>query len=343
MKEDIQLLSVLLFGRKQCHLCKVAEEDLKSLQEKYPHQLTVIDVDDDIDLEKKYGQDIPVVKVGPYTVKAPFDRKTLEITLGAASDRKRQLEKIGDENYLRSSEKAGIISRGDRFSIWFSKHYMLIFNLFVLIYVGLPFLAPVFLKYGYETPATVIFRLYGGLCHQLSYRSWFLFGEQPYYPREAAGINHVHTFTEVTGLDEVGVFEARRFVGTEETGYKVALCQRDVAIYGAILLFGIIFVITGRKIKSLPFWLWILIGIIPIGFDGGTQIFSQLLAEPAFDFLQPIFGFLPLRESTPFLRTLTGFLFGFTTAWFGYPLVEEAMHDTRSLLAAKFARLEGKT
>jgi len=188
----------------------------------------------------------------------------------------------------------------------------------------------------------MIYRLYGGLCHQLSYRSWFLFGEQPYYPRKAAGMDDILTFNEATGLDEEGVVEARNYTGSEKTGYKVALCQRDVAIYGAILLFGIIFVLTGRKIKSLPFWLWILIGMIPIGFDGGTQILSQLLAEPTFDFLQPLFGFLPLRESTPFFRTLTGFLFGFSTAWFGYPLVEEAMHDTRSLLVSKFARLEGQ-
>jgi len=187
----------------------------------------------------------------------------------------------------------------------------------------------------------VIYRVYGGLCHQLAYRSWFLFGEQPYYPREAAGLEHIQSFTEATGLDEDGVFDARNYMGSERTGYKVALCQRDVAIYGAILLFGIIFVATKRKIKPLPFWMWILIGIIPVGFDGGTQIISQVLAEPVFKFLQSFVSFLPLRESTPFLRTFTGFLFGFTTAWFGYPLVEEAMRDTRSLLVSKFARLEG--
>lgn len=335
------MLSVILFRRKHCHLCEVAEEDLKSLQGKFPHQLTLMEIDNDPDLVKKYGLDIPVVKVGPYILKAPFDKKTLEVTLGAARDRMRQLDDIGDKAYLERTEKAKKFSRGDRFSIWFSNHYMLVFNLFILMYVGLPFFAPVFLKSGAEKPAIVIYRLYGGLCHQLSYRSWFLFGEQPYYPREAAGMDQILTFNEATGLDENGVFEARNYLGSEEVGYKVALCQRDVAIYGAILLFGILFVFTGRNIKSLPFWIWLLLGIIPIGFDGGTQILSQLLAESSFDFLRPFFGFLPIRESTPFFRTLTGFLFGFSTAWFGYPLVEEAMQDTRSLLVTKQARLEG--
>ena len=337
------MLSVILYSRKNCHLCEEAKCDLEVLQDKYPHQLTVIDVDDDPDLENEYGHEIPVIKIGPYTIKAPLDKQTLEMTLGAASDRKRQLDEIGHKAYLQRKERAKTISGGDRFTIWFSKHYMLVFNLFVLIYVGLPFLAPVMLKSGVEKPATLIYRLYGGLCHQLSYRSWFLFGEQAFYPREAAGMDQVHSFHEATGLDEQGIFDARRFTGSGSTGYKVALCQRDVAIYGSILIFGIIFVVTRRKIKPLPFWLWILIGIIPIGFDGGSQIVSQLLAEPLFEFLRPYINFMPLRESTPFLRTLTGFLFGFTTAWFGYPLVEEAMQDTRILLTEKTARLEGQT
>jgi hypothetical protein len=36
---------------------------------------------------------------------------------------------------------------------------------------------------------------------------------------------------------------------------------------------------------------------------------------------------------------LTGFLFGFLTAWFGYPMVEETMVDTRKLVEAKWQRL----
>ena len=75
-------------------------------------------------------------------------------------------------------------------------------------------------------------------------------------------------------------------------------------------------------------WVWLLIAIAPIGLDG----FSQLLSQP------PL-GLFPFRESTPTLRVLTGFLFGFFTAWFGYPLVEESMVDTRKLMQAKWDRL----
>jgi hypothetical protein len=69
------------------------------------------------------------------------------------------------------------------------------------------------------------------------------------------------------------------------------------------------------------------VGILPIAFDGLSQLLSQ-----------PPLNFFAYRESTPFLRTLTGFLFGFTTAWFGLPLVEDTMVDTRKFMEEKFHR-----
>ena len=99
---------------------------------------------------------------------------------------------------------------------------------------------------------------------------------------------------------------------------------------GSILFFGLLYALTGRRIPALPWYLWILIGIVPIGLDGVSQLLSQ-----------PPFNFLPFRESTPLLRSLTGFLFGFTTAWFGYPMVEEGMRDTRQVMAKKLMRVRG--
>jgi hypothetical protein len=87
--------------------------------------------------------------------------------------------------------------------------------------------------------------------------------------------------------------------------------------------------VTKRKLRVFPWYLWVLIGIIPIGIDGTVQLISQ-----------PPFNFLPFYESTPFLRALTGGLFGFTTAWFGYPMMEESMVDTKRYLSAKYERLK---
>jgi uncharacterized membrane protein len=90
-----------------------------------------------------------------------------------------------------------------------------------------------------------------------------------------------------------------------------------------------LFAATGRRLKSLHWIAWLAIGIAPIGLDGFSQLFSQLNLT----FLSTLF---PYRESTPFLRVLTGALFGFSTAWFGLPYMEESMRETRELLIRKF-------
>jgi uncharacterized membrane protein len=73
--------------------------------------------------------------------------------------------------------------------------------------------------------------------------------------------------------------------------------------------------------------------MVPIGLDGFSQLFSQIPIA----FIQT---YLPYRESTPILRTLTGFLFGFTTAWFMFPLIEETMAETRRLFSKRIATLK---
>jgi hypothetical protein len=46
-----------------------------------------------------------------------------------------------------------------------------------------------------------------------------------------------------------------------------------------------------------------------------------------------------LRESSPFLRTFTGALFGFMLAWLTYPHVEGGMKGTERDLERKLRRI----
>ncbi len=313
------MITVTFYHREDCHLCDTALSDLKVLQAKIPHELILVNIDGDQELKRKYGEAIPVIEVGPYTLHAPFDSQILEITLKAAVQRETQIQSISqsiETGALLTSPLS--ITRADRFSFWLSRRYMTVLNALVLLYVGLPFLAPVLMVSGATGAGGLIYRVYGAVCHQLAFRSWFLFGEQPAYPRQRAGVEGLIPYSVITGLSEEDQLAAREFIGNPEVGYKVALCQRDVAIYGGILLFGLVFSITDKKIKPIPWYLWLLIGIFPIALDGFSQLFSQ-----------PPFDLLTYRESTPILRTFTGFLFGFTTAWFGFPLVEETMVDIR--------------
>jgi uncharacterized membrane protein len=301
-----------------------------------PHQLAVIDIDSDPSLRDTFALEIPVVEAGPFRLKAPFTRQELRMTLGAAADRRSQLENINDKTFQVNTSRTQTIGNADKISFWISKHYLAIFNLFLILYIGLPFMAPIFKKAGWNTPAEVVYKIYSPLCHQWAFRSFFLFGEQAYYPHAAAKISGVLTFEQVSGITDLtdpSRIQARLFEGNALLGYKVALCERDVAIWGAMALFGLVYALTGRKLPKLHWLIWVLVGIGPIGLDGFSQLFSQIPSP----FIQSI---LPYRESTPLLRVLTGFLFGLTTAWFMFPLIEESMADTRHLMAKKFAVLK---
>lgn len=323
------MIEVTLYSRADCHLCEQAKANLDALQAEYPHRLTIIDVDGDPKLRKEYGFNVPVVQIGPYKMKAPIEQQDLRITFKAVIHRENQIATIDAAIKNNELQIPVVWKQSDGFMLWFSRHYLAVFNLFVLIYVGLPFLAPVLMKVGAEAPAGWIYKAYSYVCHGFAYRSWYLFGEQMAYPRAAAGVEGLIPYEQATGLSSDDLWAAREEIGNEVLGYKVALCQRDVAIYLGILAFGLLFAVFRRHLKSLHWIIWLCIGIAPVGLDGVSQLLSQ-----------PPFNFLPYRESTPLIRTITGGLFGFVTAWFGYPITEETMVDNVKYLGAKFRRMQ---
>lgn len=335
------MLIVTLYTRKECKLCDEVKEHLNTLQKDTPHRLAEVDIDSDPALQKAYGQKIPVVEIGPYTLTAPITKEHLKMTLGAAADRHGQLQRVGGEAYEAKVQRGQKVTGSDRISYWVSKHYLALINIMLLVYVGLPFLAPALMKSGATLPARAIYTIYSPFCHQFGFRSFFLFGEQAYYPLPEAGVEGVMTFNEATGLEDLSNpnsfsrLEARNFVGNETMGYKVALCERDVAIYLGLMLFGIIFALTGRRLPALHWMIWLVLAIGPIGLDGFSQLFSQ--------FNMPwLSSLVPYRESTPFLRVLTGGLFGFGTAWFSIPYIDETMAETRQFFIKKFAGADPK-
>lgn len=313
------MMRVTLFTRENCTLCDQVKLDLASLADELPHHLQEVDIDEDPDLYERYNEKIPVCLIGPYTLEAPIRKVDLEVALRAAAD---------SPNRPLPSRSAKERKRGvslNRGLLFFSRRWLTIFNLIVLLYIGLPFGAPVLMKAGFQTPAKVIYRIYRPLCHQLSFRSWFLFGQQAYYPLEHAGLG-VTSYEQVTGSTTWKWRDAQDFVGNEQVGYKVALCQRDVAIYVAIFISGLLFGLVRKRIRPLPIWIWFLLGIVPIALDGGSQLIANI----------PLLR-LPVRESVPALRTLTGALFGVMNVWLAYPYVEETMEDTRTLTLSKLA------
>ncbi|PKO18375.1 MAG: hypothetical protein CVU39_02760 [Chloroflexi bacterium HGW-Chloroflexi-10] len=328
------MVKVIIYIEDNCEKCLQAIAVLEKLQKELKFEVQVININETIAIKNVYEGKTPFIKVGPYKISNDMSEAKLRMTIGAAIDRDRQLTDVGDELYQRRRENATIFNNSDHFMLWLSKNHIWLINFMLLLYVGLPFLAPVLAKYELNLPAKVIYTIYRPLCHQLAFRSWFLFGEQLYYPRSLAEISGVISYEQLTGENEINIKAAQQFIGNEVVGYKVALCQRDVALWGSMLLFGLIFVLSGKRIRSLHWVVWVLIGLIPIGIDGFSQLPGLASALPAW---------LPIRESNPLLRTITGALMGFTTSWFLFPLLEESMRETRLVLIEKLSALNKRT
>lgn len=204
---------------------------------------------------------------------------------------------------------AQVAAAVDRLVAWLTRHWLALFNTITAVFVGLPFVAPLLMHLGAAGPARLIYRLYQFACHQLPERSFFLFGARAVY-----GVEEM----EAAGALPAGLNllqrELLRWIGNAELGYKVAICQRDIAIYGSILLGGLLFGLARRfcatracQVPRLPIKAY-LVALIPLVVDGGTQLVG-------------------LRESTWQLRLITGGLFGLATVWLAYPYVEAAMTE----------------
>jgi len=98
-------------------------------------------------------------------------------------------------------------------------------------------------------------------------------------------------------------------------GYQMAFCQRCMAIYGSVLLGGVLFPLVRRWLRPLPWKLYLVLNV-PLAIDG----FIQLLG---------------LRESTAFWRVLTGSLFGLSSVWLIYPYLEQGFADIRTEIEEK--------
>jgi len=292
------MIQVTLFTKPDCPPCAEVEAQLRELQATYPHHVAVTDVTADSRLRAELLAKVPVVEISGRRLAAPLTREALASALAVA-------EAI-ERTYAVPSRTAA--AGADRATRWLTRHWLALFNSVVVLYVGLPFLAPVLMRAGLEMPARWIYTAYSFVCHQYPFRSFFLFGPRATYPRDI--------LQAATGVDPNNILNARTFIGNAATGFKVALCERDVAMYAGILLAGLAYAVLRPHLKPLHWTLWLALGVLPIALDGSSQLISQL----------PL-GLLPFRESTSLLRIVTGALFGVMSVWFAYPNVQDSMDD----------------
>ena len=134
--------------------------------------------------------------------------------------------------------------------------------------------------------ADALYAAYHLTCHQWAFRSFFLFGQQP-----STASSSWPTWASTRSASSA----------SQGLGWKMAFCERDLAIYVGLLLVGLLYA-RRRDLRPAGFLVYGVL-ILPMAVDGFTQLFGW-------------------RESTWELRVATGLLFGLASAWLVLPRLD---------------------
>jgi len=151
------------------------------------------------------------------------------------------------------------------------KNSDIFFFLLVSVYLFFAFLAPFAYLNGFENLGGAIHKVYSRFCHQRVERSLFIFGEKPFYTLEELKRNNYLPKTPDSQYSDIWPeYYGHEYVGNDEIGYKVAICIRDVALYGGLAFGGFFFSFIKRYVcKRCGISIYLLIVLIsPMVIDG---------------------------------------------------------------------------
>jgi uncharacterized membrane protein len=172
------------------------------------------------------------------------------------------------------------------------RHWLATLNVAVTVFLLGAFAAPVLAASGLQPAADWLYAAYRFACHEWAFRSFFLFGASG-WPINVYDQAQLASSTP----DTYG------FIGSPDLGWKMAFCERDLAIYVGLLIVGVAYA-RRRNLQPAGYGTYTIL-ILPIAIDGFTQLFGW-------------------RESTWQLRVATGLLFGLASAWLVLPRLDEA-------------------
>ncbi|MCI0395102.1 MAG: DUF2085 domain-containing protein [Chloroflexi bacterium] len=247
------------------------------------------------------------------------------------------------------TNKRTVAVAANRLVWWFSRHWLLVFNLTYGLFVGLPWLAPLFMQLGWTRAATAVYLFYSTQCHQLPQRSFFLFGEKLMY-----SLGEIQAAWQNTSNPII----LRQFIGNADMGWKVAWSDRMVSMYTSIPILALGYGAVRRWLsqrfvgRPLPLWAFALL-LLPMAVDGGTHLMSDLagigngfrdsnawLAALTNNALPATFyAGDALGSFNSWMRLITGLLFGLGLVWLVYPRLDRSFVETAGEIEAKLRRV----
>jgi uncharacterized membrane protein len=224
-----------------------------------------------------------------------------------------------------------------------SRHWLLVFNVAFALFVGLPWLAPLFMEMGWIRAAHAIYLFYAPQCHQLPQRSFFLFGDKLMY-----SLAEIQAAWQDTNNPAI----LRQFIGNADMGWKVAWSDRMVSMYTSIPVFGLLYGPLHRWLKPLSLRAFALL-VLPMVIDGGTHMISDLAAGIGGGFRDSnawladltnhafpatFYAGDALGSFNSWMRLLTGILLGLGIVWLAYPHFENSFSEVVRQIEAKFQK-----
>jgi uncharacterized membrane protein len=213
-----------------------------------------------------------------------------------------------------------------------SRHWLVVVNVLIGLYVLTPFAAPLFMKVGWTAEGRAIYTVYSTQCHQLPQRSYFLFGERLTYPLDRFNSAHARGNTNFMTL--------RAVIGNEQMGYKVAWSDRMISLFTSVWVGGLLYALLRRLLRPLPLVLTALL-LVPILLDGSSHFLADLQGigrgfRHSNDWLRAITAnTLPHAFYTgdgwgsfnSIMRMWTGVLAGLGLAWAVFPRIDRLINE----------------
>ena len=229
----------------------------------------------------------------------------------------------------------------------FTRHWLLIFLVVYGLFNLLPFLAPIFMHWGWTGAGNTIYDTYSALCHQMAQRSFFLFGPKVMYNADQLPL-------QLSGNSGTDMLLLRQFRGNEITGWKVAWSDRMVSMYSGVWLASAayLFLSRFRKMKPISWWRFGLL-LLPMALDGGTHMVSDTTnglfegfryrnewlasltahALPASFYVGDALG-----SFNSWMRLVSGILFSMGIVGFAFPYIDRFNQESAQTLSDKLSR-----
>lgn len=228
----------------------------------------------------------------------------------------------------------------NRLVLRLSRYWLLPVGVLVIVYVGVPWMAPLFMELGWDEAGRVVYLLYTFLCHQLPQRSFFLFGDQPMY-----SLGEIQTAWQVTNNPTI----LRQFIGDPAMGWKVAWSDRMVFMYTTVLLWAGLFWLQRRSLKPLRWWGLVAL-LLPMTVDGLTHMISDLTSGIGLGFRDSNAWLVALTNNAfpatfyvgdglgsfnSWMRLISGLLFSLGFVWAVFPRLNRGFASTASQIEEK--------